>query len=83
MEFATQPFDLPRREALQMGSLFDTPTFRILPAKSKIGTAFLIFYTKTPEGFEQVDDVRLENGALIVEDRKAGKTISLPASRTL
>lgn len=83
LEFGTQPFDLPRRETLQMGSMFDTPVFRILPAKSKIGTSFLIFYTQTPEGFEKVDDVRLDGGKLIVEDRKAGKTITLPASRSL
>jgi hypothetical protein len=83
MEFATQPFDLPRREALLMGPMFDTSTFRILPAKSKIGSSFLIFYTRTPEGFEKVDDVRLEGGKLTIEDRKAGKTISLAASRTL
>ena len=83
LEFGTQPFDLPRRETLQIGSMFDTPTFRILPAKSKIRTSFLIFYARTPEGFEKVDDIRLEGGKLIIEDRKAGKTIALPASRTL
>jgi hypothetical protein len=83
LEFGTQPFDLPRRETLQMGSMFDTPTFRILPAKSKIATSFLIFYTKTPEGFAKVDDVRLDGGKLVIEDRKAGKTIILPASRGL
>jgi len=83
LEFGTQPFDLPRRETLQMGSLFDTPTFRILPAKSKLRTSFLIFYTRTPEGFEKIDDVRLDAGHLIVEDRKAGKTIALLASRAL
>jgi hypothetical protein len=83
LEFGTQPFDLPRRETLQMGSMFDTPIFRILPAKSKIATSFLIFYTRTPDGFEKVDDVRLDGGKLIIEDRKAGKTIVLPASKTL
>jgi hypothetical protein len=66
-----------------MGSMFDTPAFRILPAKSKLRTSFLIFYTKTPEGFEKVDDIRLEGGQLIIEDRKADKTISLRASRNL
>jgi hypothetical protein len=83
LEFGTQPFDLPRHDTLQTGSMFDTPIFRMLPAKSKIATSFLIFYTKTPEGFEKVDDVRLDGGKLIIEDRKTGKTIALPASRSL
>ena len=35
MEFATQPYDLTRREVIQANSMFDTPTYRWLPAKSE------------------------------------------------
>ena len=42
-----------------------------------------MFYTRVPEGFRKVDDVRLERGTLTIEDRGAGKTVSLPASRSL
>jgi hypothetical protein len=83
MEFASQPFDVPRREAIQTHSLFDAPTYRWLPAKSKIETRFLLFYAKTPEGFRKVDDVKLEGGKLIVEDRQNGKQIVLEASLPL
>jgi hypothetical protein len=83
LEFATQPFDLPRREVIQTGSLFDTPTYRWLPAKSKIGSAFLLFYTRTPDGFRKVDDVVLDSGTLTVEDRTSGIKIVLAASRAL
>jgi len=83
MEFATQPFDVPRREAIQTNSMFDTSTYRWLPAKSKIETRFLLFYAKTPEGFRKVDDVKLEGGKLIVEDRHSGKQIVLEASLPL
>jgi hypothetical protein len=83
LEFATQPFDLPRREVIQTGSLFDTPTYRWLPAKSKIGSAFLMFYTRTPDGFRKVDDVVLDSGRLTVEDRTSGVKIVLTASRPL
>jgi len=79
-EFATQPFDGPRRESVSLGRMFDTPTFRWLPAKSKIDSRFLMFYARTPRGFDKVDDIRLENGRLVVEDRAAGKRIILPAS---
>lgn len=83
MEFAVQPFDLPRRDVIEANSLFDTPTYRWLPANSTITSSFLMFYTRTPDGFSQVDDVALENGQLTVLDRRSGKQIVLKVSRGL
>jgi hypothetical protein len=83
LEFATQPFDVPRREAIATGALFDTPVFRWLPAKSKITTRFAMFYTKTAPGMWKIDDVRLEGGKIIAEDRAAGRQIVLAASLPL
>jgi hypothetical protein len=83
MEFATQPFDVPRREAIQTNSLFNTTTYRWLPAKSKIESRFLLFYAKTPDGFRRVDDVKLDGSKLIVEDKQDGKQIVLDASLPL
>ena len=83
LEFATQPFDLPRAEVLRNGPLFDAPVFRILPAKSTVTSSFLMFYTTVPEGFLKVDDVQLSGGRLVIEDRANKKTITLAASRSL
>ncbi len=83
LEFSTQPFDLPRAEVLKSGPLFDSPVFRVAPAKSPIASSFLMFYTAVPDGFRKVDDVRLEGGKLIIEDRGAKRTVTLAASRTL
>lgn len=83
LEFGTQPFDVSRRQTVEMGKLFGQSAFRWLPAKSKIGTRFLMFYTRVPDGFLQVDDVRQEGGKLIVEDRKSGKKVELAASKPL
>jgi hypothetical protein len=80
MELSTQPFDVPRREAVDLHELFETPTYKWLPAKSTLETRFLLFYAHTPPGFDRVDDVHVENGRLIVEDRAAHKQISLGAS---
>jgi hypothetical protein len=80
LEFATQPFDVPRREVIQTNTMFDTPTYRWLPAKSKIGSAFLMFYTRTPEGFRKVDDIILEGGKLTIADRASGINVILAAS---
>ena len=59
MEFSTQPYDVPRREVVQLNSMFGAPVYRWLPAKTKIESRFLMFYAHTPEGFTKVDDVRL------------------------
>ena len=83
LEFATQPFDLPRRDVIQTNTMFETPTYRWLPAKSRIGSAFLMFYTRTPEGFRKVDDVVLEGGRLTISDRTARVSFALAASRPL
>jgi hypothetical protein len=83
LEFATQPFDVTRREVIETNRMFDTPTYRWLPAKSKIESRFLMFYTQTPDGFTRVDDVVVEDGKLTIEDRAAGKKIVLTASRKL
>ena len=83
LEFGTQPFDVSRRETVEMGKLFGQAAFRWLPAKSKIGTRFLMFYTRVPDGFSKVDDVRMDAGSLVIEDKAAGKTIRLAASLTL
>jgi len=80
IEFSTQPFDVPRREVIQTNSLLDTPMYRWLPAKSKIASRFLLFYVRTPEGMTKIDDVTLEDGKLTIEDRGAGKRITLAAS---
>jgi hypothetical protein len=83
MEFATQPYDIPRRDVVDMHSLFDAPVYRWLPAKSKIASHYLLYYAKVPEGFTRIDDVHLENGRLIIEDHATNKQVTLAASRGL
>jgi len=80
LEFGTQPFDVPRREVLVEGKQWDTPLFRILPAKGTISASFLMFLTRTPEGFTGVSDVKLENGKITIRDKGSDRTISLAAS---
>ncbi len=80
LEFSTQPFDVPRREAVAMNPMFGATTFRWLPAKSTIETNFLLFYTQIPDGFTRVSSIQLEGGLLKVEDAVSGQTLTLRAS---
>ena len=52
-------------------------------AKSKIRSRFLLFYAQAPEGLTKVDDITLAGGVLTIEDRTAGKRITLPVSLPL
>jgi hypothetical protein len=83
MEFATQPYDIPHRDVVDMHSMFGAPVYRWLPAKSKIESHFLLYYARVPDGFTRIDDVHLEKGRLIIEDRAANKQVTLAASRGL
>jgi hypothetical protein len=82
MEFSSQPFDISHKDTVAMSPLFGQPTFRWLPAKSKIENKFLIFYTKVPDDFTKIDDVTLENGKLTIIDR-SGKRVVLTVSKEL
>lgn len=77
MEFSTQPFDLPRREVVTTGTMFDTPLYRWLPAKSSMKTRFLLFYAHVPNGFAKVDDVKVENGQILIIDHSLKDPVTL------
>ena len=82
LEFSTQPYDVPRREAVDTHEMFGTPTYQWLPAKSTVEKSFALFYAPIPEGMTKVTDVRLENGQLLIEDG-LGHRISLRATGSL
>lgn len=83
LEFGTQAFDLPRRTVIEENKLFGQLLYRWLPAMSEIKASYLMFWTRTPEGFEGVSDVRLEGGKLVIRDDRSGKSMELPTAQTL
>jgi hypothetical protein len=83
MEFSTQPYDVPRRQVVTGNSLFGTPLYRWLPAKSAISSKFLMFYAHVPEGWSGVRDVRLEGGSIAVEERGGKGVMKLRTAQQL
>ena len=83
LEFGTQAFDLPRREVVTEGRIFDTLLYRWLPARSKIDASYLIFWTRTPEGFAGVDKAVWRDGVLSLQDNRSGQVIELLARGSL
>lgn len=83
LEFGTQAFDRPRRETVAQGRLFGQPLYRWLPARGRIDAAYLLFWTRVPEGFQKVDEVQRRGGKLRIEDRTAGRVVELAAGGEL
>lgn len=79
LEFSTQPFDIPRRETVDMRQMFGTPTYQWLPAKSTITKTFAFFYATTPEGMTKVANITVQKGLILVEDG-SGRRIDLRAT---
>lgn len=77
LEFATQPFDVPRREVMGTGTFFDVPTWRLLPAKTSISSKFLMFWTQTPDEFGNVVDVNVAGQTLLIRDA-SNRKLELP-----
>jgi hypothetical protein len=82
VEFSTQPFDVSHRETVDAHEMFGAPTYKWLPAKAKLRASFLMFYGKTPDVFDSVADVTLENGKIQIRD-KSGRVMALTAARRL
>lgn len=82
LEFSTQPYDIPRRQAVDMHQMFGAPTYQWLPAKSTVEKSWAMFYAPAPEGMTKVTDVRLENGQLLIEDGM-GHRVTLRAAGSL
>lgn len=83
LEFGTQAFDLPRREVVTMGRMFGQLLYRWLPARSTLRASYLMFWTRTPEGFVGVDEVTWRDGVLQIVDRRSGQSLALGAGGSL
>ena len=83
LEFGSQAFDQSRRIVITGNKIFDQFLYRWLPARSTIEGNFLMFWTRTPEGFEGVDDIEWKDGKLRIRDNRSRQTMTLKASLKL
>ncbi|MDZ4802659.1 MAG: hypothetical protein SGI92_31240 [Bryobacteraceae bacterium] len=75
LEFSTQPWDVPRREAVALNPMMGNPTFRWLPAKAAIETTFVLFYTPVPRTLTRVTSLDAGSGKILLNG-----TLSVPAA---
>lgn len=84
LEFSTTPFAIPRRQTIEQGALFGEPTYRWLPAKSRVQVRFLILLFEVPETFRGVASVSIAKRKIdVVESGARGRKLSVVADKFL
>ena len=73
IEFGTTPWDEGLRKSVERGQMLGVSTYRFIGARERLSRSFTIFLAEIPAGFAGVQDVRVENGKLIVDAKKAGR----------
>ena len=77
IEFGTSPVDEGLRKSVERGQMFGVPSYRFIAAKQRLSTTFTIFLTEIASGFGGVQDVREQNGAIVVTERGSSRTVSV------
>ncbi len=67
IEFGSTPFAEGMRKSIDRGSLFGVPAYRWIGARQKLKTEYTIFVQEIPPGYKGVRNVRLQDGAPVVE----------------
>ncbi len=79
MEFGTTPMPLGREENLRRGSLFDTPSWCVIPAGGEKTARYLLFLFAIPSAMQSIRDVALEADAITLSDEPTRPGVSIPA----
>lgn len=72
IEFSTTPLGFPLEEIERIGPLLGQPTIETLAPGEETVKTFHFFLQKIPHNFTGVGNAKLDDGALIVEERKRG-----------
>lgn len=79
LEFGSTPMPVGKEETFARGSLFGTPTFRRIPAKSELRAPYVVFLSKVSQEWRSIRDIQLEQDKIIVTEER-GEQLALQAS---
>lgn len=68
LEFGTTPMPVGKEEMFTRGSLFETATFRRIPAKSELRAPYVAFLSKVSSDWRSIRDVRVGPASIIVTE---------------
>lgn len=79
LEFGSTPMPVGKEETFARGPLFDTPTFRRIPAKSTLRAPYLAFLGKVNSEWRLIGDIQLTRDTIIVTEQQ-GHQLKLRAA---
>jgi hypothetical protein len=68
-----------KEETFARGSLFDTPTFRRIPARSELRAPYIAFLSKVNSGWRSIRDIQLRRNTIMVTEGR-GEQLELQAT---
>lgn len=80
LEFGSTPMPTGRRDAFARGPLFGTPSFSMVPARSRNTIQYVAFLTQLPPDFGDVRDIRLLRDEILVLNSRRKPVARLHAS---
>jgi hypothetical protein len=79
LEFGSTPMPVGKEETFARGSLFDTPTFRRIPAKSELRVPYVFFLSKVRSEWRSVRDIQVARDKIVVTEEQ-GQQLELQAT---
>jgi hypothetical protein len=70
LEFGSTPMPVGKEETFARGPLFDTPTFRRIPAKSSLRVPYVAFLCKVKSEWRSIGDIQLRADTIIVTEQQ-------------
>jgi len=79
LEFSSTPMPVGKEETFARGSLFNTPTFRRVPARSELRAPYVAFLSKASSEWRSIRDIQVRLNKIIVTEER-GEQMVLQAS---
>ncbi|MEW5975632.1 MAG: hypothetical protein AB1898_07485 [Acidobacteriota bacterium] len=81
LEFSNTPTHGSLKALVKVESLFDTPAFEWLDARSSLSKKFCAFTARTPDGFLGVQQIQIKDDALEIVEKDRGRTVRVSFDR--
>ncbi len=79
IEFSSTPMPVGKEETFARGSLFGTPTFRRIPAKSELRAPYVAFLSRVSKGWRSIRNIQAVRDKIMVTEER-GEQLVLQAS---
>jgi hypothetical protein len=82
IEVGTSPLAMPFEQIEQVGDIMGLPTLQTLPPGGEVQKTFYLFLSKIPADYTGTENVVLESGHLVLEERSATRRTTLEYNTT-